>query len=114
MFVNSPFNGLWTVEFISTVNRFGKGVLVLLDGRLFGGDAGYYYSGRYEITGNTIQGNVNVTRFDANSISVFGDINQFALSFAGEINSTSISAVASLVSTPKFKMRMIGNKKEDF
>ena len=113
MFANSPFNGLWTVEFISTVNRFGKGVLVLLDGRLLGGDAGYYYSGRYEIIGNTIKGNVNVTRFDANSISVLGDINQFALSFSGDINSTNISAAASLVSAPKLQIRLIGNKKED-
>ncbi len=60
-----------------------------------------------------IKGNVNVTRFDANSISVLGDINQFALSFAGDINSTNISAAASLVSAPKFQIRMIGNKKED-
>lgn len=41
------FNGLWTVDFISTINRYGKGVLVLSDGRLLGGDHGFYYSGTY-------------------------------------------------------------------
>jgi len=39
------FNGLWTVEFSSTINRYGRGVLIINDGRLLGGDDSYYYSG---------------------------------------------------------------------
>ncbi len=30
------FNGLWTVEFISTINRYGRGVLVINENRLLG------------------------------------------------------------------------------
>lgn len=107
------FDGLWTVEFISTVNRFGRGVLILSNGRLLGGDAGYYYSGHYEIRNNTIQGSVNVTRFDANSISVFGDIDRFSLSFSGDITEYHFSAGASVENKPEYKIRIVGNKKED-
>ena len=51
-------DGLWTVEFISTLNRSGKGVLVLNNGKIFGGDEGYYYSGTYQTNGNKIEGKI--------------------------------------------------------
>ena len=113
MFINFKSNGLWTVEFISTVNRSGKGVLVFNDGRLLGGDEGYYYSGTYKIDGSQIQGTVNVIRFDPTSISVVGNIDQFALSFSGEINDYHLTAAAGVVNNPQYKIRIIGNKKED-
>jgi len=84
-------NGLWIVEFISTLNRFGFGVIVLNNGRLLGGDAGYYYSGEYDINDNMIQGKINVIRFDENSISVFGDIDQFSLKFSGQISNNYVT-----------------------
>ncbi len=107
------FEGLWTVEFISTENRFGRGVLVINSGRLLGGDNGYYYSGSYQITNNTIEGTVNVTRFDPNIISVFGDINRFSITFSGEISEYEFTAGASLINNPEYQIRIVGNKKED-
>lgn len=113
MFENSEFNGLWTVEFISTVNRSGKGVLVLNNGRLLGGDEGYYYTGTYHINGTQIQGTVNVIRFDPTTISVFGNIGQFALSLSGTINVYHLTAAAVIANNPQYKIKIIGNKKED-
>ncbi|MBW1649329.1 MAG: hypothetical protein JRJ44_01375 [Deltaproteobacteria bacterium] len=43
------YDGLWTVEFVATIHRYGNGVLVFNQNRLLGGDAGYYYSGKYNI-----------------------------------------------------------------
>jgi hypothetical protein len=106
------FDGLWTVEFMSTINRFGRGVVVLLNGRLFGGDAGYYYSGTYEIKGNKIEGLANVTRYDETHTSVFGNLGQFKLKFSGEISSLHFSASASIIDKPD-KLRLEGYKKED-
>jgi len=106
-------DGLWTVEFISTTNRSGKGVLVLNNGRLLGGDEGYYYSGTYKIEGSKIQGTVNVIRFDPTTISVFGNIDQFALSFSGETNDYHLTAAAVVDNNPQYKIRIIANKKED-
>jgi uncharacterized ubiquitin-like protein YukD len=106
-------DGLWTVEFISTVNRSGKGILVLNNGRLLGGDEGYYYSGTYHVADAKIQGTVDVVRFDPNTLSVFGDIDHFTLSFSGDINDYHLSAAATITDKPEFQIKVVANKKED-
>jgi hypothetical protein len=45
--------GLWTVEFGGSEGRFGSGVMVFDQGRLWGGDSGYYYSGTYSCSNDT-------------------------------------------------------------
>lgn len=107
------FNGLWTIEFISTINRYGSGVLVANDGKLLGGDNGYYYSGDYRIEGDTIQGKVAVTRYNQNIISVFGNLDQFSLSFSGQIKKDSMEAAASFDNMPELKVKIICKKKVD-
>ncbi|MBN1807413.1 MAG: hypothetical protein JW837_19355 [Sedimentisphaerales bacterium] len=78
-------NGLWTIEFMSIANLYGTGVLVLNNGRLLGGDAGYYYSGEYKERGDKIDGIATITRFEPNSISVFGNYGQLTLCFSGKV-----------------------------
>jgi hypothetical protein len=111
------YNGLWTVEFISMDHRVGKGVIVLSGdpsgGRLLGGDSGYYYSGNYTINNNKLSGNVIIIRHDPTGISVFGDIDSFKLSFSGQIDKLHFSAAATMTNVPQFKIRFVGNKKED-
>jgi T3SS negative regulator,GrlR len=106
-------DGLWTVEFISTINRSGKGVLVLNNGRLLGGDEGYYYSGTYQVADTKIEGEVNVIRFDPNTLSVFGDIDHFTLSFFGDINEYALTAAATIMDKPKAQIKLVAHKKED-
>jgi len=107
------FNGLWIIEFISTMNRFGAGVLVLNNGRLLGGDNGYYYSGNYDVKDGSIRGTVAIIRFNKNVISVFGDVDQFSLTFVGQIKTDSVEAVASFDNMPDLKIRIICKKKVD-
>ncbi len=107
-------NGLWTVEFSSALNIVGKGVLVLSDGRLFGGDSGYYYSGNFKVDGNTVSGTIEATRFDINSVSVFGDIGDFSLSFDGTVSGATIDGLAKLKDIPSIEMKFVCNKKEEF
>lgn len=106
-------DGLWTVEFISTLNRIGKGVIVFNNNRLLGGDNGYYYSGNFTVENDTITGTVNVTRFDIHSISVFGDIGQLSLNFEGVVTGSSINGWASLRDNPSMRIRFVCNKKEE-
>lgn len=113
------YNGLWTVEFISPIqNRAGKGVLVISgkpsEGRLLGGDSAYYYSGHCKFDNNKISGNVIIIRHDPTGISVFGDIDSFKLSFSGQVDKLHFSAAATIDNNPQFKIRIVGNKKEDF
>jgi T3SS negative regulator,GrlR len=109
----SVIDGLWTVEFTSTINRSGKGVLVFINERILGGDEGYYYSGMYKVTNSKVQGHINVVRFDPNTMSVFGDIDQFSVSFSGDINASDFKAAATIVNEPKSQISIIGKKKED-
>lgn len=106
--------GLWTVEFISTMNLFGNGVLVLSNNRLLGGDAGYYYSGQYNINNGNISGEVKVTRYDEKSISVFGDTPQFSLVFRGKlVDDYNFDAIAEFKGNSNLKIKLKCKKKED-
>ena len=107
------FNGLWTVEFISTINRYGRGVLVINENRLLGGDDGYYYFGTCNITGNKINATITVIKYDENSTSVFGDISHFQLNINGEIDEYKFSAVGTITGNPQVQIEVVGTKKED-
>lgn len=106
-------DGLWTVEFSSTINRYGRGVLVINDDRILGGDDGYYYFGTCEITDNNIHATITVIKYDPNSISVFGNINHFELILNGEIDENQFNAIGTIANNPQAQMRVVGTKKED-
>lgn len=42
--------GLWTIEFGSSVGIYGSGVIIMRGGKIQGGDATYYFDGSYEAT----------------------------------------------------------------
>lgn len=108
-------DGLWTIEFISTISRAGAGVIVLRDNRLLGGDNGYYYTGDYSVTNSIISGSVNVTRFNPLIISVFGDIDNFSLTFNGNLSEDdTIEGTASREGMPDLRIQIRCKKKEDF
>lgn len=108
------YDGLWTIEFISMINRYGRGVLVINQDRLLGGDAGYYYVGTCKISGNKIDGTVDVIQYDLNSASVLGNIDHFELTISGELKTENrLEAKGMIPSMPGVQIRIIGTKKED-
>lgn len=107
------FDGLWTVEFKSTINQYGKGMIVIAQDRILGGDDSYYYTGTCNILDNNIQGSINVIKYDINGISVFGDIDHFELNFHGDIDENQFNLVGNIKNSPEVKIMMIGSKKED-
>ena len=107
-------DGLWTIEFISTLHLVGSGVAVLNDKRLLGGDEGYYYSGHYETENGQFSGTIDVTRYNPKSLSVFGDIGQYTLKLEGRVQEDrEIEGTATMVSAPDRKLRIVGTKKEE-
>jgi hypothetical protein len=68
---------LWVVRYggssmPSIISGYSNaGVVVLETGRVFGGDAGYYYIGKYEVNGNNIKGRVRVTHFNGPLVDAF-------------------------------------------
>jgi hypothetical protein len=64
-------DGLWTVEFGSSTGIFGGGVAVFRDGKIWGGDATYYYIGEYSLSGNTLSATLRISPFIEGAESVF-------------------------------------------
>ena len=106
-------DGLWTVEFYSTLSIAGKGVVVLTNGQILGGDNSYWYSGNYIKEDNSVKGKINVTRFDPNAISIFGNLDHFSLEISVITDDNSMDGSAFIVGTPDFKMGFKGTKKAD-
>ncbi len=79
---------LWSVEFVSSVQGFGAGVVVLETQRILGGDAQYYYVGNYELANGKVKANIKVTHYSGSAISVFGpmigSMKEFNLILEGE------------------------------
>jgi len=106
-------DGLWVVEFSSSLGLFGGGVMIVIGDRILGGDVGYYYSGRYTQDKQSITGEIDVIRFDQNTISVFGPIDSFKLSMSGTVHDGDFTARASSTSFPDVDMQIKGSKRED-
>jgi len=108
------FDGLWILEFSSTLDRYGTGVLVIDKNRLLGGDDSYYYSGKCSINDGKIEGSLMVIRYDTLAPSVFGDnLDHFEIQFSGKINKYNLSVIGSLVGLPHQGIKVNGIKKED-
>jgi hypothetical protein len=68
--------GLWTVEFGSSTGMFGGGVVVFQGGKILGGDGGYYYTGEYELHGDTFGATLRIFPFIEGYVSVFRTVGQ--------------------------------------
>ncbi|MGE0211342.1 MAG: GrlR family regulatory protein [Parvibaculaceae bacterium] len=53
-------NGLYKIDF-ETQRGGGQGVVVLKDGRIWGGDSGWFYVGTYEQTGDRFKARVKIS-----------------------------------------------------
>jgi hypothetical protein len=51
--------------------------------------------------------------YPKNSISVFGNISHFQLTFSGEIDKNRFEAVGNIADNPQAQIKIIGTKKED-
>jgi hypothetical protein len=67
-------DGLWTAEFGSSLGDFGGGVVFFRDGRLAGGDNGYFYLGEYAVEGTTLRATLRIAPFIKDHQSVFHTI----------------------------------------
>lgn len=47
---NKLLEGLWSVEFgVPSASTYGAGIIVFVNGGIYGGDMSYYYIGNYKI-----------------------------------------------------------------
>lgn len=95
---------LWSVEFVSNLNVFGSGVVIFETGRIFGGDAQYYYTGTYEMKNGALIGDLDVVHYSGNPWSVFGTLNKFSLRVSGRPKEKTFDVEGSLNQDPSKKI----------
>jgi len=76
-------NGIYTVEFHASTQLMGKGIAVVRNGFIHGGDFGYLYLGTLEVSGDSLTASIRVEKHDAAHISVMGPISNFDLNLSG-------------------------------
>ncbi|MBN1795361.1 MAG: hypothetical protein JW804_01680 [Sedimentisphaerales bacterium] len=106
--------GLWAVSFNSNLQMYGTGVLVLdSEKRVLGGDAGYYYVGKYWLTESdaVVQAEIDVIRYEPSSISVFGNLNNFRIMFQGQISDKEFTCTGTVSNIEGLKIEVKGTKK---
>lgn len=77
-------DGLYAVNFKSSSQDFGSGVISVQKGSVNGGDHGYYYQGQIVINESKLSGTIQIKQWNRNVPSVFGPIPQFDLPLAGQ------------------------------
>ena len=80
----SSLEALWTIRFDAPggdESNLRSGVVIFETGRVFGGDAGYAYVGTFEVDGTNIRGAARILRHDPTIHSIFGDGEDFQITF---------------------------------
>jgi len=75
-------DGLWLAEFQTPLGH-GSGVVVIDQGRVRGGDAGYYYVGSLSETAGRLSGTLHILHYAGPTSSVFGPIRSITLNLEG-------------------------------
>jgi hypothetical protein len=90
--------GFWLVEF-KGVQGFGGGAVTLVNGKVFGGDSGFVYSGTYTNQAGSLDARIHVNRSFPGAQSVMG-LEKFDLWLTGSVQGNVIRANGSVPGTP--------------
>ncbi len=86
-------DGLWTLVFKTPMAASAGGVVVCLNGRVYGGDSSYMYLGSYQQVGDTFAAQVTCKQFVANAPTVFGfAMREFTLRVNGVLRGAEVEA----------------------
>ena len=80
--------GIYHVRFSSSIGGVGEGLVVIKDGAVNGGDAGYLYTGSLTENAGNLSGRLTIKRWNPGHVSVFGPLDSFELQLHGQGNPT--------------------------
>ena len=96
-------DGLYKVQFTTQLGS-GAGVVVLRDGRLYGGDSGMHYVGDYTLNENHFAADVRTDRHTSNLSSVL-DVDRAHITLTGTYSNESVEAEGSARENPGVSFR---------
>jgi hypothetical protein len=81
-------SGIFSAVFASNKNMFGCGVAIFSGNAIHGGDASFYYRGKYKLEAdNQMSGTIEAIKFSPIQNSVFGPaMDRFRLKLTGIVN----------------------------
>jgi hypothetical protein len=104
--------GFWIVQY-EGIQGGGGGVVMLIKGRLFGGDSGSTYSGTYEADAKTLKARVRIHNYMPGVGSIIGIDGDYDLDVTGTIEGDVIKAAGTPVGHQAAGMRLRLTKIEE-
>lgn len=89
-------DGLYAVNFKSSSQDFGSGVISLQKGNVNGGDHGYFYQGHIAVNDSKLSGTIHIKQWNRNVPSVFGPIPHFDLPLEGKFEGNNFELQGSI------------------
>jgi hypothetical protein len=108
--------GIYAVKFsaVSSYN-FGEGLAIFKDGKINGGDLGYFYRGSYEVSDSRLTAKIKVKRWNPAVQGIFGSYPEFDLDLSGHIppDWSLFHAEGNVVQNPKLLIAIDGRRLDD-
>jgi hypothetical protein len=104
--------GLWIVQYVG-LQGSGGGAIVLVNGKVLGGDTGYLYIGTYEVKDNILSARVRVSNFLPEIPNVLGIQGDFDLELRIPVSIPIMQGAMGLVGIPGAGIAVKMTKKAD-
>jgi len=107
-------SGIYTAEFLSNQSLMGRGVAIFTENAIHGGDAAFYYKGKYRRDGeNRISAEVQVIDYSGKKQSVLGPLGVFWLTLTGVKKDQQFTLVGEVEGQPNLKISIILRKVDE-
>ena len=106
-------DGFWVVEFKSQ-QVSGSGVAIFSDGKMYGGETGFYYLGSYVVDEGILKARVSIRNFDPSLPIGFGIAGDFDMDVSAMWRGDEIKGTAVISNHPEYSLGIRMLKKADF
>lgn len=96
-------DGFWILRIENPQNASG-GVVLFINGKVFGGDNGFTWVGSYQSDGRVVKGRLHVENFDPAIPSILGVPGDYDMDFSGNIQGDTIMGTAMLAKQPQHSL----------
>ena len=90
---------------------YGSGVVVFSNGKVFGGETGFYYVGSLEDDGLTVKARVAIRNFDLSIPSGFGIVGDYEMDVSAMVQDNQIVGTAMIANQPRHSLGIRLTKK---
>ena len=101
--------GIWSIEFASTLHEHGCGALILEKGRALGCDPTHYYRGHYAVNNGAFTCTLVITHDRGQASAITDGTREIEVTVTGELYGNSIDLFATVSERPaeRFVARLV-------